>query len=90
MLFICSELNDSIFNIMIYYIKNMIDIDIPQGYMKHMMMILIIVVINVILPLIMNALNVDMSYVLNYYIILNAMIVFYYILPSKVGKMFEE
>lgn len=64
-------------------------VDIPKTYMKHLFIIFIIVLINVILPLIMNAMNIDLSYVLNYYIILNAMIIFYYILPSKVGNMFE-
>jgi len=44
---------------------------------------------NIILPLMFNILNIDISYFLNYLIWVNILVLLYYILPSKVGKVFE-
>lgn len=44
-----------------------------------------LILLNVVFPFVFNLININQQYYLNYFIWLNALVLLYYILPSKVG-----
>lgn len=60
-----------------------------KKYMKYIYPIIMLILINSVLPLIFNAIGIDLSYVINYFVLLNLILIFYYILPNRVGSMFD-
>lgn len=49
----------------------------------------ILLIVNVIFPIIFNQVNVDNSNLITYYVWLNVLILLYFMLPKRVGTMFE-
>ena len=60
-----------------------------KKYMKYIYPIIMLILINSVMPLLFNAMGIELSYVINYFVLLNLILIFYYILPDKVGSMFE-
>jgi|AntAceMinimDraft_13_1070369.scaffolds.fasta_scaffold17762_3 hypothetical protein len=58
-------------------------------YMKYIYPILIFLLVNFIFPFFLNIMGVDLSSVINYFLLINLLLIFYYILPDKVGLAFN-
>lgn len=67
---------------------NIINPEIAK-YMKYIYPPLIFILINFIIPFFLNIMGVDLSAVINYFLLINLILILYYILPDKVGLMFE-
>jgi hypothetical protein len=60
-----------------------------KDYMKYIYPLIFFILINFILPFILNVLGVDLSAFITYFLLINLLLIFYYILPRKVGEAFN-
>lgn len=49
----------------------------------------ILILVNVVFPIIFTQVNIDNSYLITYYVWMNVLVLLYFILPKRVGTMFE-
>lgn len=57
--------------------------------MKVMLIIGMFFIVNMIIPYLMNAMNIEKKYYFNYLFLANIVFVFYLLLPEKIGDVFE-
>jgi hypothetical protein len=47
------------------------------------------ILVNIVFPILFTQVNIDNSYLITYYVWFNILIVLYFMLPKRIGTMFE-